>query len=332
MTAPRTAGGDLDRADGPRIGLDIGGTKTHAVLLSAAGEILAEERLRTGHGGPEVVATALRATRRVLAVGGVEAEGLAGIGVGVPGTVDHVRGVVTQALNLGVEHLPLAQQLNDVFGRPVHVENDVNAAALGVALLADGGADGVPTGLRTAPSLAYLNLGTGLAVGLVLDGALWRGARGAAGEIGHLPLDPQGPPCHCGQRGCLETMASGSGIAHQWRVARSDPPPKARALMDLATTDPLARTIADRLIWAVASAVRAIVLSLDVPTVVLGGGVTRLGDQLVSPVRALLETWEESSPFLASLGPGARVRLLDHKAPVAAVGAALAGALPVGPA
>ena len=98
--------------------------------------------------------------------------------------------------------------------------------------------------------------------------------------------------------------------------------------MELATTDPLARAIADRLIWAVASAVRVIVLSLDVPSVVLGGGVTRPGEHLTSPVRTLLQTWEASSPFLASLAPSDRMRLLDTKAPVAAVGAALAGNLP----
>lgn len=314
-------------ARGPRVGLDIGGTKTHAVLVSEGGTILAQERGRTGHGGIEVVATALRATRRVLEAAGMGAADLAAIGVGVPGTVDHSRGVVTQALNLGVTHLPLAQHLREEFGRPVHVENDVNAAALGVAMLT--GPAG--SGPEWSPSLAYLNLGTGLAVGLVLDGALWRGSRGAAGEIGHLPLDPDGPPCHCGQRGCLETMASGSGIAHQWRLARSDPPPKARELMRLAATDPLARRIADRLIWAVASAVRTIVLTLDVPTVVLGGGVTRLGDELAAPVRELLRTWEESSAFLASLQPSARLQLLDSATPVAAVGAALAGALPGSP-
>src|ERR671910_811353 len=122
-----------------------------------------------------------------------------GVVVDVPGLVDARSGTVKHAVNLGVdgEWLPVGQLLADLVGVPVLVENDVNAATLGAVALS--GADDV----------VYLSIGTGLAAGLVLEGRLRRGEHGAAGEIGHVPVDPQGVVCQCGQRGCLETIASG---------------------------------------------------------------------------------------------------------------------------
>ena len=116
------------------------------------------------------------------------------IGIGIPGIVDRDRGTVSHAVNLGLggDWFPLAGRLADRTGATVVVENDLNAATWGAHVLS--GAD----------DLAYLALGTGLAAGFVLSGTLRRGAHGAAGEIGHVPVDPDGPLCSCGQRGCLE--------------------------------------------------------------------------------------------------------------------------------
>lgn len=183
-----------------RLGVDIGGTKTEAVLLDGGGTIVRQIRIPTGFGPDGVVASTLDAISRL------EAPGVP-IGIGTPGTVDPVAGTVSHALNLGVERLELGQRVADAVGYGVRVENDVNAAALGAFhLLGRPGTD----------SIGYLNLGTGLAAGLVLDGRLWRGSRGAAGEIGHILVDPKGPLDLDGQPGGLEVMASGSGIARQW--------------------------------------------------------------------------------------------------------------------
>jgi predicted NBD/HSP70 family sugar kinase len=114
--------------------------------------------------------------------------------------------------------------------------------------------------------MAYLNLGTGLAAGLVLGGRLWRGSRGVAGEIGHIPVDPAGPLCPCGQRGCLELMASGSAVARQWPP---DEPKPVRALFAAADAgDALAIEVRARLVDNVAAAVRLLVLTVDVDDVV----------------------------------------------------------------
>ena len=136
------------------------------------------------------------------------------IGIGVCGIVDRDRGAVSHAVNLGIggDWFPLADRLADRTGATVLIENDVNAATWGAHVLS--GVD----------DLAYLSIGTGLAAGFVLSGSLRRGAHGAAAEIGHLPVDPDGPRCSCGQRGCLELSASGSTLAAAWPGDGSVPP------------------------------------------------------------------------------------------------------------
>jgi glucokinase len=173
-------------------------------------------------------------------------------------------------------------------------------------------------------SMAYLNLGTGLAAGLVLHGSLWRGSRGSAGEIGHIPIDPNGPLCPCGQRGCLEMVASGSAVARQWPT--SSPRPVQDLFEQAAAGNPEAVEVRDRLTANIASAVRMLVLTVDVDLVVIGGGISSLGAPLLDAVRQALASWALASPFLASLGLPDRVRLLQEGFPAAAVGAALVGA------
>ena len=293
------------------VGLDIGGTKTLGVAVDPAGRIAARVRLPSGHGAAAVVAAAAEAVRRLREA--VPAASVDRVGIGVPGTVDHRTGEVQQALNLGLEHLALGPAMAARTGLPVHVENDVNTAALGAVRLAAGG---------PPDSLAYLNLGTGVAAGLVLGGRLWRGASGAAGEIGHIPLDPAGPLCVCGERGCLEVLASGSGIARQW----GGPAPAVATLWRLAAEgDARAAPIADRLVGAVAAAVRLLALSYDVERVVVGGGLAEaLGDRLLGPVVARLRAQEAASAFLGSVAPSRRVTPAPAEVPLAALGAALA--------
>ena len=296
-----------------RIGIDIGGTKTDAVLIDPDGIVVERIRLPTGFGPGAVVETAVSAVTRLLALRPATAE--YSIGVGIPGTVDSATGHVSHAVNLGVDSLALAAALRSRLATTVRVENDVNAAAMGAySLLA---------ATEHPSSMAYLNLGTGLAAGLVLNGSLWRGSLGAAGEIGHIPIDPLGALCPCGQRGCLETVASGSAIARQWPTADHRP---AQSLFAAATSgDSRAIEIRDRFIEAIASAVRLLVLTVDVDVVVIGGGLSNLGPPLLHAVQGVLEQWQGTSPFIASLDLARRVRLLPEGFPAAVVGAALVG-------
>lgn len=304
-----------------RVGLDIGGTKIHAVVVGPGLEVLAEDRCPTGWGPQEIVENAVTITRSVVAEADHGIGDVKLVGVGIPGAVDPAAGVVQQALNLGIEDLALARALRAQLGVTVHVENDVNAAALGVAA-----GMAAPEGIAHSPrSLAFLNLGTGTAAGLVLDGAVWRGRSGAAGEIGHLPVDPTGLRCHCGQIGCLETVTSGSGILAQWQAERGDAPLNMAELPALAETDALAATILGRLQYAVAAAVRALILTVDVEMVVLGGGIAGMGAPLFTGVLKVLRGWESGSALLTTLDLSGRLTVLRAPGPVGAIGAALAG-------
>lgn len=297
-----------------RVGVDIGGTKTDAVAIAEDGTIVQRLRLPTGFGPEAVVESAVSAVTRLAELSGIGIADFDSIGIGIPGAVDNGTGRVSHAVNLGLSGLDLGAELSGRLGRTVRIDNDVNAAALGAFHLLE---------KQAGHSMAYLNLGTGLAAGLVLGGRLWRGSRGTAGEIGHIPVDPNGPECPCGQRGCLELVASGSAIARQWPT---DDPKPARALFAAAASgDPLAAEVRQRFVENVAAAVRILVLTVDVDSVVIGGGLSSLGPELLEDVRAVLANWERSSAFLASIELSERLAIVPVDFPAAAVGAALVG-------
>jgi predicted NBD/HSP70 family sugar kinase len=293
------------------VGLDIGATKTLGLVVDDAGEILAEVREATEPGAEGVIGTAARVFEALRVATGADLTGT--VGVGIPGLVDTERGTVKHAVNLGVngDWLHLGDHLSERLGVPVVVENDVYAATLGAVAMS--GED----------DLVYLIIGTGLAAGLVLEGRLRRGDHGAAGEVGHIPVDPSGVLCECGQRGCLETIASGSALAAAW--PSGDVPP-AQALFAAAQAgDAKAIAVRDRFAAGVASAVRVLALAVDPRTIVLGGGVAHLGEPLRVTVAAALLEQAATSPFLASLDLAGRLRVVPSDYPVAAVGAAMLG-------
>lgn len=292
------------------LGVDIGGTKTDVVLTNHEGAILHRHRVPSGQGNDQVLAAVIGAVEHVCEAAGVEIASVESVGIGVPGAV--VDGVVTHAYNLGVERLDLATILGAKWGVTPVVDNDVNAAAVGAWILTGNG----------VRSMAFLNLGTGLAAGIILDGKVWRGRRGAAGEIGHITIDPAGPLDAEGMPGAIETYASGSGIVRQWGGTGT-----AEGVLGAARLgDPAAQVIRDRLFYGVASAIRVLVLTLDVDEVVLGGGLTKWGQPLMDGTMEVLKEWQERSAFLSSLDLTERVVALTSHEPVAAIGAAMMGA------
>lgn len=306
--------GAADRAGRQiRVGLDVGGTKIDAVAVDATGEIIGRHRRPTGWGEEAVVESIVASVAALADEAGLPISRIGSVGIGIPGLVDAEAGRVVHAVNLGVESLDLADRAERALGVPFRVENDVKAAALGAAVLS-----GV-TG-----SMAYLNLGTGVAAGIVLDGRIWRGARGTAGEVGHISVDPRGRLCGCGQRGCVETFCGGGALAKAWGRPGALP---IRDIFDAADAgDPLASALRDDLYHGAAAAVRVLVLSADVETVIIGGGLTALGDRLENGVRAALHAGAEASPFMRSLRLDERIELLPAGSPAAAFGAALVGA------
>lgn len=297
-----------------RVGIDIGGTKTAAVVLNDDGVVLHEVVRLTGYGARQVIETATAVVEELAQLLEIDRAHFSSVGIGIPGVVSPRTGRVSHAVNLGLEGLELGELMAAQLGTHVHVENDVNAAAIGVYHLLDD---------PDMHSMAYLNLGTGLAAGLVLEGHLWRGSRGVAGEIGHVPVDPNGPICACGQRGCLELVASGSGLARLWPTKSPRP---MEALFAAADDGQLpAIEVLGKFSQNVAAAVRILVLSIDVDKVVIGGGLSSVGPKLIESIQHILAIWAVDSPFLASLDLTSRVQLLPAGHSAAAVGAALTG-------
>lgn len=199
------------------LGLDIGGTKLALALGDAAGRVAARRRRpieSTGDPRRDVDAM-IHDARALCAEAGVDPGALRGVGISAPGPVDSRRGVLSRPPNLpGWDEVPLADWFREAFEAPVQIENDANAAALAEWRFGAG---------RGAGSLVFLTMSTGVGGGLVLDGRLYRGSAGDAGEVGHLPVAWEGELelCGCGRRGCLEAYVGGRSWAR--RLARVTP-------------------------------------------------------------------------------------------------------------
>lgn len=307
-------------------GLDIGGTKTLAVAVSVPsglvaarpvvvdGSIVAAVRRPTRYGPDEVLGSVADTLAELAGVAGVPIDGFAAVGLGIPGLVDRAAGTVRHAVNLGLgdEPLALAAHLGDLARAPVVVDNDVNVAAVGAA-----------SALGCPGDLAYLSVGTGVAAGFVLGGEIRQGAHGAAGEIGHLPVDPGGPPCECGQRGCLEAVASGTAIARRWPSPDGAASAASTLLAAAAAGDPLAAEVRDEVAGHLAGAVALIAQTVDPQIIVLGGGVAAAGAELLDAVVDALQGRATRSPMLAALDLAGRMALVPEGVPAGALGAAL---------
>ena len=192
------------------VGIDIGGTKIAALRISAEGEIRARTLIPTPANDQTAALPAI-----VAACAAVLEDGVVAIGVGLAGLIDVRAGVLLSAPNLTWRNLPVSEGLGARFGLPVTVDNDATAAAWGESRL--GASRGYDDSL-------FVGVGTGIGGGIVAGGRLLRGAHGLAGEIGHIIVDPEGPPCGCGNRGCWEQVASGLAIARAGRRAVADEP------------------------------------------------------------------------------------------------------------
>jgi glucokinase len=301
-------------------GVDIGGTKLLAVAATEKGEIVAERREPTA-AGPDAILSAIAAVVADLAAA---EPGIAAVGVGLPGLVD-LDGAVSYAPNLpGFVGIPARERLAAACSLPLVVDNDANVAALGEVLHGAG---------RGHREVLVVTLGTGIGGGLVIDGAVHRGGRGFAGEIGHFTVDLDGPLCACGGRGHWETIASGSALgrrAREW-AARGDAPRvlarvngtvgavtghEVRLSAVAGEADGLA--ILAEHARAVAVGLGGLINILDPEVVVISGGLIELGDLLLDPLRASLPDHIEA----AALRPTPAVLAASLGEHAGAVGAA----------
>jgi glucokinase len=274
------------RSSGESLGLDVGGTKINAFRVGRHGEILARTQVPTPAEDPEQTLEAMVETARGLLTPDVVA-----VGVGAAGLVDTSRGVLRFAPNLAWRELPIAARIGDALGVPCQLDNDANVAAYGEYRF------GAGRGFR---HMLLITVGTGIGGGFIIDGRLARGAHGFAAEIGHIIVEPGGPVCGCGNRGCWEQVAAGRAIDRGGRSAAARHPDS--KLAALANGDPDAVTgamVTDAAMAGDETAIEVLaevgrrlgegiaglVNVLDPQLVVVGGGAIRAGELLVEPAR-----------------------------------------------
>ncbi|MBS0202148.1 MAG: ROK family protein [Planctomycetes bacterium] len=273
-------------------GVDLGGTTIAAALADREGQVVAEAETATNshEGSAAVIARIHRMVSELVTKSGAS---LQAVGVGVPGLVDVARGITRFLPNLPTQwrDVAVADQLQATLGCPVHLLNDVRTATLGELAYGHG---------RDADSsltMTFFSIGTGIGGGVVVDGRLRLGPLGAAGELGHQTILPDGPRCGCGNRGCLEALASGPALASEGiRLMRMGLAPGLFDLVSgnpalvtpremLACGDESTREAISRAAQYLGIAVANVVTVLHPDLVVLGGGVAELGDALLEPVR-----------------------------------------------
>ncbi|MCH9836845.1 ROK family protein [bacterium] len=305
---------------GVRVGIDVGGTKALGVVLDAAGSVVAEERRPTPRGenslGPLV--DTLVDLAKELGVDG-------SLGIGVPGLVTR-NGVLRAAPNLdGVAEFAVAELVGDRLGHPVSLDNDATCATVAEWQLGAG---------QGASDLILVTLGTGIGGGLVADGVLHRGRNGFAGEYGHMVVQPNGPRCPCGRRGCWERYASGSGLAMLAREAATGR--RLRSVVEHAGGDPQAvrgehvqaaaregdeqalAVIDDFGRW-VALGLSNLTNAFDPEVFVLGGGLAEGAELYLEPITR----WFGELLYQPHLRPSPRIEFAEWGPLAGAVGAAL---------
>jgi glucokinase len=300
----------MNTTNGLFLGVDIGGTKIAAGLVDREGKILKQIRKpMVATGSAEAGLQAVISAIDEMAALAVPYGGFQSIGICAPGPLDPRAGIILNPPNLPCwRNFPLAEKLRQKYEQPVHVDKDSNAAAL---------AETRWGAARGYHYVFYITLGTGIGTGLVLDGKMYRGKNGAAGEGGHMTIDPHGPSCGCGKPGCIEILAAGPAIGARARAKISAEPSRGKAIVELAkgdvravasehvaqayaAGDPLAREILEETIALLTAWLSNIVDLLDPDILVIGGGVSLMLRPFYEELKAGLVRWSVN-PYAADI-------------------------------
>lgn len=274
------------------IGVDLGGTSVKLAILDLSGTIEKQWSITTdiSEGGVPIIPNIIKSLRKQLEKEDISVQDIKGIGMGSPGQINFKKGTVIGAYNLGwTTEQDVKSQFEEAFGRPFYIDNDANVAALGERWCGAG---------QNASDVIFVTLGTGVGGGIIAGGHLLHGANGSAGEIGHMVIDENGILCTCGNRGCLETVASATGIVNLAKMCAVDYP-LADALKDLIRSDEvtakdvfdyakknnqLANQIIDKFSTYLGKSLSQLANALNPDYIVIGGGVSAAGDYLLDKV------------------------------------------------
>ncbi|WP_044641248.1 ROK family protein [Risungbinella massiliensis] len=285
------------------IGIDLGGTNIKLGIINEFGEVLFQVQHPTrGKGNAEEsIQQIIHVAQDLAKEAGIDWIEIQGIGFGLPGFLDIKKGIVKNLTNLFWKDVPIKARLEQAWGKPVKIENDANAAALGEAWSGAG---------KGVQDLVCITLGTGVGGGVIVNGNLVHGFSDSAGEIGHIVVDPNGVDCNCGKRGCLETISSATGIirlAKEAMVEYGEYTKLSKAIeispktvFELAAqNDPAAKEVLEQVVEALAEVLSILSVVLNPARFVIGGGVALAGEQLLEPLR---NSWKQKTDPHAAQG------------------------------
>lgn len=292
-------------SDAPTIGVDVGGTKIAAGVVGPDGAIAKRTQVPTEAHDPAAIVDDIIGVARELADA---TPGVGAVGVGAAALVDVEAGVILGGPNLAYRDVAITERLSRELGLPSIVDNDANVAALGESVYGGG---------RDAGDQVMITVGTGIGSGIIIDGRIYRGGYGVGGELGHMVIDPEGPVCSCGNRGCWEALASGRAIGRLARQrveggAGADVLAAAGGDIDAITGElvgdaanagsAFARDVLTEIGRLLGIGLANVVNIFDPELIVLGGGaVAGTGDTLVEPAR------ESMKAYIVGLGWRKRV-------------------------
>lgn len=280
-----------------KIGVDLGGTNIVAGIVDEHNNIVSKESLPTSLPKPadEIMLGIKKSIDKAVEKAGISSDEIISIGIGTPGTVDKKYGVIEYANNLGFDNYPMKNMLSKYFDKPIYLENDANCAALGEAKA--GAGEGVN-------NFVAVTLGTGVGSGIVLNGKILEGINGAAGEMGHMVITANGEPCTCGRRGCWETYSSATALIRMtkeamdrdekslmWILSEGDKKNvNGRTSFDaMRKGDKTATLVVDEYIKYLSIGITNLVNIFQPDIICLGGGIANEGENLLKPLRELVE-------------------------------------------
>lgn len=297
----------IDPSVGAAIGVDFGHSHVRVLVADLSHAVLGEEErsLTRDHNASEAMDAAVELIEATLASSGMERSRVVAVGMGLPGPIDSATGAAeASSISPAWVGVKVAPELGGRIGLPVVIDNDANLGALAESVWGAG---------RGAEVLVYLKIGAGIGAGIVLGGSLFRGAAGMAGEIGHITMDPAGPLCRCGNRGCLESfvgtaalreLAAGAPGRGGPNVSRELGDGSGRMLARINRGDRGLLRLLDDTARTLGIAVANLVNLLNPDVVVLGGELGETQDMLLAPVREVVDR-------MALPGAAARVRIVS---------------------
>ena len=280
-----------------RIGVDLGGTNIATGVIDENYKIIGRGKVKTRAPRPaEAIFDSIKeAIDMAIVNAGISYAEVKSIGIGTPGSVNQDTGAIEFSNNLQFRNVPAKEMLEELLKKPVYLENDANAAALGEAVA------GCGNGVK---DFVAVTLGTGVGSGIIIDGKIYRGSNFCGGEMGHMVINVDGIPCNCGRKGCWEKYASATALVAQaveamegnrdsllWKTCEGDlNKVDGKSIFDaLDMGDAVAKAVVDRYLYYVSIGLANVINALQPEAVCIGGGISGQGEKILKPIRDIVK-------------------------------------------